>query len=161
MLRLISWLFAFGVFVGFAALAGVAIFLWNLSQDLPDYTVLKDYQPPVTTRVHAADGSLLGEYARERRLFQPVETIPPMVVNAFVSVEDKDFYSHGGLALDGIVRAMRDNIQKKLDGSTGPLVGASTITQQVARNFLLTLDQTWDRKIREMLLAIRIEANLL
>ena len=157
MLRLISWLFAFGVFVGFAALAGVAIFLWNLSQDLPDYTVLKDYQPPVTTRVHAADGSLLGEYARERRLFQPVETIPPMVVNAFVSVEDKDFYSHGGLALDGIVRAMRDNIQKKLDGSTGPLVGASTITQQVARNFLLTLDQTWDRKIREMLLAIRIE----
>ena len=157
MLRFLGWLFGFGVFVGFLALGAVGVFLWNLSQDLPDYTVLKDYQPPVTTRVHAADGTLLGEYARERRLFQPIETVPPMVVNAFIAVEDKDFYSHGGLALDGIVRALRDNIQKKLDGSSGPLVGASTITQQVARNFLLTLDQTWDRKIKEMLLAIRIE----
>jgi len=157
MLRLLSWLFAFGVFAGFAVLAGVGIFLWNISQDLPDYTVLKDYQPPVTTRVHAADGSLLGEYARERRLFQPIETVPPLIVNAFVAVEDKNFYTHGGLAFEGIIRAVRDNVQKKIDGSTGPLVGASTITQQVARNFLLTLDQTWDRKIKEMLLAIRIE----
>ncbi|AVX04517.1 penicillin-binding protein 1A [Maritalea myrionectae] len=157
MLRILSWLFAFGFFTGLIALAGVGYFLWTISEDLPDYTVLKDYQPPVTTRVHAADGSLLGEYARERRLFQPIETIPPMVVNAFVAVEDKDFYSHGGLAFDGILRAVRDNIQKKIDGTGGPLVGASTITQQVARNFLLTLDQTWDRKIKEMLLAIRIE----
>jgi penicillin-binding protein 1A len=150
-------LFGFGVFAGFLVLGAVGVFLWNLSQDLPDYTVLKDYQPPVTTRVHAADGTLLGEYARERRLFQPIETIPPLVVNAFIAVEDKDFYTHGGLALDGIVRALRDNVQNKLDGSSGPLVGASTITQQVARNFLLSLDQTWDRKIKEMLLAVRIE----
>ncbi|MGJ8529266.1 penicillin-binding protein 1A [Maritalea sp.] len=157
MLRFLGWLFGFGVFMGFVVLGGVGIFLWNLSQDLPDYTVLKDYQPPVTTRVHAADGTLLGEYARERRLFQPIETVPPLVVQAFISVEDKDFYSHGGLALDGIVRALRDNVQNKIDGTSGPLVGASTITQQVARNFLLTLDQTWDRKIKEMLLAIRIE----
>ncbi|MFT6659544.1 penicillin-binding protein 1A [Maritalea sp.] len=157
MLRFLGWLFGFGVFAGFLVLGAVGVFLWNLSQDLPDYTVLKDYQPPVTTRVHAADGTLLGEYARERRLFQPIETIPPLVVNAFIAVEDKDFYTHGGLALDGIVRALRDNVQNKLDGSSGPLVGASTITQQVARNFLLSLDQTWDRKIKEMLLAVRIE----
>ncbi len=135
MLRFLGWLFGFGVFVGFLALGAVGVFLWNLSQDLPDYTVLKDYQPPVTTRVHAADGTLLGEYARERRLFQPIETVPPMVVNAFISVEDKDFYSHGGLALDGIVRALRDNIQKKARWFIGSVGGCVTITQQVARNF--------------------------
>ena len=108
MLRLLGWLFGFGVFLVFAGIAAGGVYLGELSSDLPDYTVLKDYQPPVTTRVHAADGTLLAEYARERRLFQPIETVPPIVLEAFISAEDKDFYSHHGIAVDGIVRALRD-----------------------------------------------------
>ena len=157
MLRLLGWLFGFGVFCLLGAGAVAAVYLNQVMATLPDYTVLKDYQPPVTTRVHAADGTLLAEYARERRLFQPIETIPPLVINAFISAEDKDFYQHGGLAIDGIVRALRDNIVAKMDGSDAIQGGGSTITQQVAKNFLLTSEQTWDRKIQEAILALRIE----
>lgn len=156
MFRLLSWLFGFGVFCGLIALVGGGTYIYLVSEDLPDYTVLKDYQPPVTTRVHAADGTLLAEFARERRLFQPIETIPPHVIQAFLSAEDKDFYSHFGIDVAGVIRAARDNIEGMLNGDSG-LVGASTITQQVAKNFLLTSEQTWDRKIREAILALRIE----
>lgn len=159
MVRFLGYLFGFMVFCLFGAVAVAAIYLNQVSAKLPDYTVLKDYQPPVTTRVHAADGSLLAEYARERRLFQPIETIPALVIDAFLSAEDKDFYKHNGLAVDGIIRALRDNIMAKIEGDSGPLVGASTITQQVAKNFLLTSEQTWDRKIQEALLALRIEST--
>jgi len=159
MLRLLGWLFSFGMFAMLGVLALAAIYLTTVTAQLPDYTVLKDYQPPVTTRVHAADGTLLAEYARERRLFQPIETVPPLLVNAFLSAEDKDFYRHGGIAIDGVVRAVRDNVLQKLDGGSGPMVGASTITQQVAKNFLLSSEQTWDRKIQEALLAVRIEST--
>ena len=157
MFRLLSWLFGFGVFSGVIVLGAVSYFIWTLSEDLPDYTVLMDYQPAVTTRVHATDGTLLAEFARERRLFQPVETIPPMVIEAFLSAEDKDFYSHFGIDIAGVFRAARDNVVQAIDGGAGNLVGASTITQQVAKNFLLTSDQTWDRKIKEAILALRIE----
>src|SRR5690606_5486896 len=112
----------------------------------------------VTTRVHAADGTLLAEYARERRLFQPVETIPPLVVEAFLSAEDKDFYNHNGIAIDGVVRALRDNVLARLDGNNSIQGGGSSITQQVAKNFLLTSEQTWDRKIQEAALALRTES---
>ncbi|WP_172123419.1 MULTISPECIES: penicillin-binding protein 1A [unclassified Devosia] len=159
MLRLLGWLFSFGMFAVLGVLALAAVYLTMVTAQLPDYTVLKDYQPPVTTRVHAADGTLLAEYARERRLFQPIETVPPLLVNAFLSAEDKDFYRHGGIAIDGVVRAVRDNLLQKLDGGSGPMVGASTITQQVAKNFLLSSEQTWDRKIQEALLAVRIEST--
>lgn len=158
MLRIIGWLFGFGMFVGLIALGGAVIYVNNLSGDLPDYSVLEDYQPPVTTRVHAANGSLLAEYARERRLFQPIETIPAPVIQAFLSAEDKDFYSHGGIAFDGIIRALRDNVLQRIEGGNSRLVGASTITQQVAKNFLLSSEQTWDRKIKEAILAMRIES---
>ncbi len=158
MLRLLGWLFGFGLFIGLLLLVGVAIFVVNLSKDLPNHEALADYQPPVTTRVHAADGSLLAEYARERRLFQPIETVPELVIQAFLSAEDKNFYSHGGIAIDGVIRAVRDNIINRLEGKNTRLVGASTITQQVAKNFLLTSEQTWDRKIKEAILALRIEA---
>src|SRR5690606_8483147 len=84
-------------------------------------------------------------------------TIPPMVIEAFLSSEDKDFYTHFGIDISGVFRAVRDNVQQIIDGSSGNLSGASTITQQVAKNFLLTADQTWDRKIKEALLALRIE----
>jgi len=159
MLRLLGWLFGFGIFIGLGVVGVAAFYLSQLTADLPDYTVLKDYQPPVTTRVHAADGTLLAEYARERRLFQPIETIPAVVVQAFISAEDKNFYSHGGLAFDGIARALRDNILARASGDTSVQGGGSTITQQVAKNFLLTTEQTWDRKIKEAILAMRIEST--
>jgi penicillin-binding protein 1A len=159
MLRLLGWLFGFGMFLALGAVGGAAIYLTAVSAQLPDYTVLKDYQPPVTTRVHAADGTLLAEFARERRLFQPIETVPPLLVQAFLSAEDKDFYKHGGIAVDGVVRAVRDNVIARLEGNSSIQGGGSSITQQVAKNFLLTSEQTWDRKIQEALLAIRIEST--
>ncbi|MET3925265.1 penicillin-binding protein 1A [Devosia sp. 2618] len=159
MLRLLGWLFGFGMFAALGAIGVAAIYLTHVSAELPDYTVLKDYQPPVTTRVHAADGTLLAEFARERRLFQPIETVPPLLVEAFLSAEDKDFYNHGGIALDGIVRALRDNVLARMDGNSSIQGGGSSITQQVAKNFLLSSEQTWDRKIQEALLAVRIEST--
>jgi penicillin-binding protein 1A len=159
MLRLLGWLFGFGMFCALGAVAVAAVYLADLNGKLPDYTVLKDYQPPVTTRVHAADGTLLAEYARERRLFQPIETIPATLINAFISAEDKDFYSHSGIAFDGVVRALRDNVMAKMDGNDAIQGGGSTITQQVAKNFLLSSEQTWDRKIQEAILALRIEST--
>ena len=159
MFRLLGWLFGFCMFVALAGVAVAAVYLATVSAQLPDYTVLKDYQPPVTTRVHAADGTLLAEYARERRLFQPIETVPPLLVNAFLSAEDKDFYTHNGIAIDGIVRALRDNVMARMDGNNSIQGGGSSITQQVAKNFLLTSEQTWDRKIQEAILALRIEST--
>jgi penicillin-binding protein 1A len=159
MLRLLGWIFGFGMFMALAAVGAGAIYLTTVAAQLPDYTVLKDYQPPVTTRVHAADGTLLAEFARERRLFQPIETVPPLLVHAFLSAEDKDFYSHGGIAFDGVVRALRDNVVARMDGNNAIQGGGSSITQQVAKNFLLSSEQTWDRKIQEALLAVRIEST--
>ncbi|MFP9137602.1 penicillin-binding protein 1A [Devosia sp. XGJD_8] len=159
MLRLLGWIFGFGMFAALAGIGVAAIYLTTVAAELPDYTVLKDYQPPVTTRVHAADGTLLAEFARERRLFQPIETVPPLLVQAFLSAEDKDFYNHGGIAIDGVFRAVRDNLMARMDGNNAIQGGGSSITQQVAKNFLLSSEQTWDRKIQEALLAIRIEST--
>lgn len=159
MLRLFGWLFGFGMFVALVGVGGAAVYIAQVSSELPDYTVLKDYQPPVTTRVHAADGTLLAEYARERRLFQPIETIPQTLLQAFISAEDKDFYTHGGLSIDGIIRAVRDNLMARVEGNASIQGGGSTITQQVAKNFLLSSEQTWDRKIQEAILAMRIEST--
>src|SRR5690606_19961351 len=159
MFRLLGWLFGFGMFMALVGVVIGAIYLANVTAQLPDYTVLKDYQPPITTREHTADGTLLAEYARERRLFQPIETVPPLVVEAFLSAEDKDFYRHNGIAIDGVVRALRDNFLARMEGNNAIQGGGSSITQQVAKNFLLTSEQTWDRKIQEALLAIRIEST--
>ncbi|HTM76166.1 MAG TPA: transglycosylase domain-containing protein, partial [Devosia sp.] len=159
MLRILGWLFGFAMFMVLGAVGVGAVYLATVAAQLPDYTVLKDYQPPVTTRVHAADGTLLAEYARERRLFQPIETVPPLLINAFLSAEDKDFYSHGGIAVDGVMRAVRDNLLARVDGNAAVQGGGSTITQQVAKNFLLSSEQTWDRKIQEAILAVRIEST--
>src|SRR5690606_16807782 len=155
MLRLLGWLFGFGVFCALAGLGAAGMYIAKLSSELPDYTVLKDYQPPVTTRVHAADGTLLAEFAKQRRLFQPIETIPPLLIEAFLSAEDKDFYKHGGIDVFGVMRALRDNVMARLEGNRGIQGGGSTITQQVAKNFLLSFEQTWERKIQEAILALR------
>ncbi|MDR3372096.1 MAG: penicillin-binding protein 1A [Ancalomicrobiaceae bacterium] len=127
------------------------------STDLPDYSGLKTYAPPEMTRVHASDGSLLAEYATERRLFLPSAAIPALVKNAFISAEDKNFYQHNGIDPEGIVRAV---VRAGLDyasGSRKRAQGASTITQQVAKNFLLTNEYALERKVKEAILAIRIE----
>ncbi|WP_341912350.1 penicillin-binding protein 1A [Ferrovibrio terrae] len=136
---------------GAAGLAG----LWYYGSDLPDYQQLAKYEPPVTTRLHAGDGRLIAEYSRERRLFVPIEAIPKPVIQAFLSAEDKNFYEHSGIDPLGIVRAVVQNIAN-LAQSRRP-VGASTITQQVAKNFLLGNEVSIGRKAKEAILAFRIE----
>ncbi|MBL4619629.1 MAG: transglycosylase domain-containing protein, partial [Marinicaulis sp.] len=133
----------------------VAIYLNQLNEDLPDYQALSDYAPPVTTRVYAGDGSLVAEFARERRLFVPIESMPDYVKFAFVSAEDKSFFEHTGIDVRGIVRAQLSNINNILAGRR--LEGGSTITQQVAKNFLLSSEQKVERKVREMLIARKME----
>ncbi len=154
LLSLLGFGFASAV-VMFVAAAGVAgFFFWKAARDLPDYESLAKYEPPVMTRIHAHDGSLMAEYARERRIFVPINVIPKLVIAAFLSAEDKRFYEHGGLDFAGIGRAMINNFQNW--GKKRP-EGASTITQQVAKNFLLSSEQKLDRKLKEAILAIRIE----
>ncbi|MCE1236520.1 MAG: transglycosylase domain-containing protein, partial [Hyphomicrobiales bacterium] len=155
LLRFIGYLFGIGA-VAALGIAGAAYFAVKyVSADLPDYTALKNYEPPVMSRVHAGDGELVAEYATERRLFLPSQTIPQMLKNAFLSAEDKNFYEHSGIDPEGIVRAAIVTIQNKLSGRRPQ--GASTITQQVAKNFLLSNEQTFERKLKEALLAVRIE----
>ncbi len=151
--RIIGFIFATGALLFVVAAAVFAGVLWKYEQELPDYSVLKNYEPPVMTRVHAADGSLLAEYSRERRLYLPSDEIPDLVKHAFISAEDKNFYSHWGVDPEGIVRAGLIYLQ-----GSRHIQGASTITQQVAKNFLLNSDRTFDRKIREILLSLRIES---
>ncbi|MBD9371903.1 penicillin-binding protein 1A [Rhizobium sp. ARZ01] len=155
MFRLIGYFFGIGAvfFLGVAAIA--AVYLANVTKDLPDYEVLNSYAPPVTTRVHATNGALMAEYARERRLYLPIQAIPDRVKAAFLSAEDKNFYNHPGVDVTGLFRAIVTNLQQM--GSGRRPVGASTITQQVAKNFLLSSDQTMDRKVKEAILSFRIE----
>jgi penicillin-binding protein 1A len=155
LLRFLGLLFAAGTTVFIVSVAGVAGLLWHFSRELPDYSQLQDYEPAVMTRVHAADGSLLAEYARERRLYIPIQAVPKLVIHAFIAVEDKNFYEHGGIDFSGIARAAMVYVQQY--GSGRRPQGASTITQQVAKNFLLTNELSWTRKIKEALLAMKIE----
>ena len=154
-LRFFGFLFATGTILFLVGIAAVAGLLWHYSKDLPDYSQLQDYEPPVMTRIHAVDGSLLAEYARERRLYIPIQAIPKRVINAFISAEDKNFYEHGGLDFGGIMRAGMLYAQNM--GTNRRPQGASTITQQVAKNFLLTNEVSFERKIKEALLALKIE----
>jgi penicillin-binding protein 1A len=155
LLRFFGLLFAAGTILFVAAIAAAAGLLWHYSQSLPDYSQLQDYEPAVMTRVHASDGSLLAEYARERRLYIPIQAVPKLVTHAFVAAEDKNFYEHGGIDFSGIARAATLYIQQY--GSGRRPQGASTITQQVAKNFLLTNELSFARKIKEALLAMKIE----
>ena len=145
-------LFFFGCFLLAALLFLVVL---RYSMDLPDYHQLADYRPQITSRLYAADGSLLAEYATEKRIFVPVNKIPPLLKSAFIAAEDKNFYTHGGVDLGGIARAVFVNL--KNFGKGRRKMGASTITQQVAKNFLLTSEQSLSRKIKEALLARRME----
>jgi penicillin-binding protein 1A len=154
-LRFIGWVFAGGTILFLAGVTAAGGLLWHFSKELPDYSQLQDYEPAVMTRVHAADGSLLAEYARERRLYIPIQAVPKLVINAFIAAEDKNFYEHGGLDFASIARAAMLYVQNY--GSNRRPQGASTITQQVAKNFLLTNELSFQRKIKEALLAMKIE----
>src|SRR6516162_5032357 len=155
LIRFFGFLFAAGSLVFLVAVAGVAGLLYHFNQDLPDYSQLENYEPPVMTRVHAADGQLLAEYAKERRLYLPIQAIPKLVTECFISAEDKNFYEHNGIDFTGIARAVMVSIQNYGKGRRQQ--GASTITQQVAKNFLLGNERSYTRKIKEGLLALKIE----
>lgn len=154
--RFLAFLFGTATLVGLIGAVGVGLVIWQYSQDLPDHAQLAKYEPPVTTRVHAADGALLAEYAKERRLYLPLQAMPKLVIAAFLSAEDKNFYKHGGVDPEGIARALVSNFRKS---SGARQQGASTITQQVAKVFFLSPEQSYDRKIREALVAFRLEST--
>src|ERR1700716_1455344 len=155
LVRFMGLLFAAGTVLFLVGVAATAGLIWHFSKDLPDYSQLQDYEPPVMTRVHASDGALLGEYSKERRLYLPIQAVPKMVINAFLAAEDKNFYEHGGIDFSGMARAAVVYAQNY--GSNRRPQGASTITQQVAKNFLLTNEVSFQRKIKEALLALKIE----
>ncbi|MDP6951264.1 MAG: transglycosylase domain-containing protein, partial [Alphaproteobacteria bacterium] len=158
MLHTIGWLFWLGL-LGVVLAGGTAGYaVYHYSRDLPPHAQLADYYPPTLTRVHAGDGRLLAEFAAEKRVFVPIDAMPEMLVNAFIAAEDQNFHKHPGVDVIGIARAVVQNLQNVAKNKR--LIGASTITQQVAKNFLLTNEVSIQRKAREALLALRIERVL-
>src|SRR5713101_8047518 len=158
MVRLLRFLFVCAVMLAIAGCGFIGITLWYFGRDLPDYQQLGHYQPPIMTRVHAGDGRLLAEYATERRVFVPIAAIPKRVIDAFLSSEDKNFYSHHGVDPLSMVRAALTDVGRWR--SNRRPVGASTITQQVAKNMLLSNELSISRKVKEILLATRIDEAL-
>ena len=140
------------------SLIGVISILWTYSNKLPDYKFLKNYKPPVSSKLYSGSGVLVSDFSSEKRIFVPYEAIPSTVINSFLSAEDKNFFNHPGVDAKGIVRALKNNIYNFMNSKR--LEGASTITQQVAKNFLLTNEVSFDRKIKEAILAFRIERAL-
>ena len=154
-LRIFLAFLALGV-LGVVAVSGaIGYALYYYSTDLPDYDSLANYSPPVMTRIHAGDGNLIAEYAKERRIYVPINAIPKRVIHAFLAAEDKNFFRHGGIDISAMAKAMIRNIQKIRQGRRAQ--GASTITQQVAKNFLLSNERKLERKIKEAILSVRIE----
>ena len=138
----------------------IAIFsiLWTFSNNIPDYKFLKNYKPPVSSKMYSGDGDLVADFSKEKRIFVPYSAIPSNVINAFLSAEDKNFFTHPGVDAKGVLRATFNNITNIMTSKR--LEGASTITQQVAKNFLLTNEVSINRKIKEAILAFRIERAL-
>lgn len=155
MSKIFSTLISYALFLAILGLIVLLLIFSHYGKSVDDYRRLATYEPPITSRLYAGDGRLLAEYASEKRAFVPYEAIPKTLVQAFISAEDKKFFSHGGIDFVGIMRAILQNI--KNIGSGRRLIGASTVTQQVAKNFLLTNEASFERKIKEAILAIRIE----
>ena len=143
------------VTLGAIGLFAFVLVLWRINSGLPNYEHLANYTPPVMSRAHAGNGSLIAEYAQERRIFVPIDTAPKHLIEAFLAAEDKNFYDHPGIDFVGIGRAVFANMVNVVSGRR--LEGASTITQQVAKNFLLSSDVTLERKLKEAVLALRLE----
>jgi len=150
----------FIAFISFFLLLGILLFviLWNFSNNIPDYKFLKNYKPPVSSKVYSGKGNLVADFSKEKRIFVPIESIPKNVINSFLSAEDKNFFSHPGVDAKGVIRAVIKNISNIMTSQR--LEGASTITQQVAKNFLLSNEVSFNRKIKEAILAFRIERAL-
>ena len=159
-MRFLAALAALMLFGAVVAVGGGFYVLWHFGRGLPEYTQLADYQPAVVTRIHAGDGRLMAEYATEKRVFVPLDAIPKRVVKAFLAAEDKNFYSHPGIDVFALARAVVQNISMLANNQNRRPIGASTITQQMARNFLLTDELSLDRKIKEAILSFRIEQVL-
>ena len=157
--RFILMTFLLGMVAAFLLLAGGCGYMYyRYGHDLPDHDVVKEYEPKVITRLHAADGTLMAEFAEERRLFIPIEQVPEHVIQAFISAEDKDFYKHGGVDFISLAKTMVRNVSRATSGQR--LAGGSTITQQVAKNFITGDARTVERKIREAFIAWRLERDL-
>ncbi len=148
------------IFLSFFLISSVLILivLWSFSNSIPDYRFLKNYKPPVSSKMYSGNGELVADFSKEKRIFIPYEAIPKNVINSFLSAEDKNFFSHPGVDAKGVMRATINNIKNFLTSKR--LEGASTITQQVAKNFLLTNEVSINRKIKEAILAFRIERAL-
>ena len=148
------------IFSSFLLLISIVILgvLWTFSNNIPDYKFLKNYKPPVSSKMYSGKGDLVADFSKEKRIFVPYNTIPENVINAFLSAEDKNFFSHPGVDAKGVLRAILNNIQNVITSKR--LEGASTITQQVAKNFLLTNEVSLNRKLKEAILAFRIERAL-
>ncbi len=155
-INLFGWLFSLGLTAVIIGVVAAVVMFNHYSKDLPDYSQLAKYEPPNVTRLYAADGRLLAEYATEKRVFVPLKAVPKIVSNAFLAAEDKNFYTHTGIDFTGLARAVRDNIVNYGKGKS--LVGGSTITQQVVKNFLLSSEKSLERKIKEAILAVRISS---
>lgn len=151
-----KWTFIAGFVLGVIGLIAIWLYFAALGRDVPSISKLKQYEPPITSRVHAGDGTLIAEFADEHRVFVPYESIPKHVIDAFVAAEDKNFFTHEGLDYVGITRGAVNSAKNKVTGSGG-LQGGSTITQQVAKNMLLTRDQNLERKAKEAIVAQRME----
>ena len=158
MFKIVKKIALFSISIFLASIIGIFLILWIFSNELPNYRFLLNYEPPVSSRVHAGDGQLIAEFALQKRLFVPYEEIPKNVIYSFLSAEDKNFFKHPGVDLKGVTRAIVNNFKNYLESRR--LEGASTITQQVAKNFLLSNEVTFTRKIKEAILAYRIERAL-
>ena len=154
-MRWLIYIFSLLLVVSSIGVGGVIFLLYTYGKGLPEYGQLADYRPPVVTRVHGGDGRLIAEYARERRVFVPINVMPKLLIKAFLSSEDKNFYSHKGVDVVSLISAAFDNVLNFYTKKRPR--GASTITQQVAKNFLLTNELSIERKIKEAILAFRIE----
>jgi penicillin-binding protein 1A len=157
-MKLLKILIVLVIFAGLAGGGTAGLAVWYFGRDLPDYEQLANYQPPIVTRVYAGDGRLMAEYATEKRVFIPIKAMPPLVIHAFLAAEDKNFYTHAGVDPLSMLRAGVTDLLHY--GSGRRPVGASTITQQVAKNFLLTNEVSLQRKVREALIAVRMEQAL-
>lgn len=158
MVRFFGFLFSALSIAAIAGIASIALVFWVYDRDLPDYDALSNYEPATLSRVYSGEGAVIAEFARERRIFTPIDEIPDVVKNAFISAEDKNFYLHTGVDGFGVIKAMVDNVRRVQSGQR--LRGASTITQQVIKNFLLSEDSAVERKIKEFILSSRIEGAL-
>ncbi len=158
MTKLFKNIFTVSLIISLIVFISIFTILWTFSNKIPDYKFLKSYKPPVSSKMYSGNGDLVADFSQEKRIFIPYSSIPKKVINAFLSAEDKNFFSHPGVDAKGVLRATINNIKNILTSKR--LEGASTITQQVAKNFLLTNEVSINRKIKEAILAFRIERAL-